>query len=124
MMARAIPGRPSRARFPLTPLTSLASSAPCGAREEDKMSPWLSGHAIWRPQRRTTDAGLAVHPRAAAGADAVETGLRWLTDRWPGGTIGNEAEVYSGYYTEAASVSQAINPGIRRLPRQAHPGAR
>jgi len=29
-----------------------------------------------------------------------------LTDRWPGGTIGNEAEVYSGYYTEAASVLQ------------------
>jgi len=38
--------------------------------------------------------------------DAAEEGLRWLTDRWPGGTIGNEAEVYSGYYTEAASVSQ------------------
>ena len=36
-----------------------------------------------------------------------EAGLRWLTDRWPGGTIGNEAEVYSGYYTEAATVSQA-----------------
>jgi hypothetical protein len=30
------------------------------------------------------------------GADAVCAGLRWLTDRWPGGTIGNEAEVYSG----------------------------
>ncbi len=29
-----------------------------------------------------------------------------LTDRWPGGTIGNEAEVYSGYYTEGASASQ------------------
>jgi len=28
------------------------------------------------------------------------------TDRWPGGSIGNEAEVYSGYYTEAPSVSQ------------------
>ena len=29
-----------------------------------------------------------------------------LTDRWPGGIIGNEAEVYSGYYTEGVSVSQ------------------
>ena len=28
--------------------------------------------------------------------------------RWPGGTIRNEAEVYSGYYTEAASVLQPI----------------
>ncbi len=32
--------------------------------------------------------------------------LGWLTHRWPGGTIRNEAEVYSGYYTEAASVLQ------------------
>ncbi len=31
----------------------------------------------------------------------------WLTGRWPGGTIKDEAEVYSGYYTEGASVSQA-----------------
>jgi len=38
----------------------------------------------------------------------VTAGLRWLTDRWPGGTIRNEAEVYSGYYTEAASVLQPI----------------
>ena len=29
--------------------------------------------------------------------------LWWLTGRWPGGTIRNEAEVYSGYYTEAPS---------------------
>ena len=33
--------------------------------------------------------------------------LWWLTDRWPGDTIRNEAEVYSGYYTEAASALQA-----------------
>jgi hypothetical protein len=33
-------------------------------------------------------------------------GLRWLTGRWPGGTLRNETEVYSGYYTEAASGSQ------------------
>jgi hypothetical protein len=32
--------------------------------------------------------------------------LERLTHRWPGGTIKNEAEVYSGYYTEAASVLQ------------------
>ncbi len=38
--------------------------------------------------------------------------LWWLTDRWPGGTIRNEAEVYSGYYTEAASVLQSyLRPG-------------
>ena len=46
-------------------------------------------------------------PGGRWGADAVCAGLRWLTDRWPGGTIGNEAEVYSGYYTEAASALQA-----------------
>ena len=40
-------------------------------------------------------AGLAVRPGALS-TDAAEAGLRWLTDRWPGGTIGNEAEVYSG----------------------------
>jgi len=69
----------------------------------------LSDHAIWRPQRRTTDAvdaGLAVLSKSGLsgsggsggrwGTDAVYAGLRWLTDRWPGGTIGNEAEVYSG----------------------------
>lgn len=32
-----------------------------------------------------------------------------LTHRWPGGTIGNEAEVYSGYYTEEPSVLQTLN---------------
>jgi hypothetical protein len=47
-----------------------------------------------------------VVPGGRWGTDAVYAGLRRLTDRWPGGTIGNEAEVYSGYYTEASSVSQ------------------
>ena len=55
---------------------------------------------------------------AALSTGAAEAGLRWLTDRWPGGTIGNEAEVYSGYYTEAASVSQPY------LSRLAVPSAR
>jgi len=32
----------------------------------------------------------------ATGTGAAPAGLRWLTDRWPGGTIRNEAEVYSG----------------------------
>jgi len=32
----------------------------------------------------------------ATGPGAVAAGLRWLTHRWPGGTIRNEAEVYSG----------------------------
>src|ERR1700746_3416293 len=108
MMARAIPGRPSCARLPLTPLTPLASSAPCGACEEDKMPPWLSGHANSRPQRWTSMPVLA-----ALSTGAAYAGLRWLTDRGPGGTIGNEAEVYSGYYTEAASVSTPIIPARR-----------
>ena len=56
---------------------------------------------------------------AALSTGAAEAGLRWLTDRWPGGTIGNEAEVYSGYYTETASVSQPYYPGS---PRQRHAG--
>jgi len=47
-----------------------------------------------------------VVPGGRWGADAVYADLPRLTDRWPGGTIGNEAEVYSGYYTEASSVSQ------------------
>jgi hypothetical protein len=48
------------------------------------------------PQRSNIGAGLAVPSGRAMSTDAVEAGLRWLTDRWPGGTIGNEAEVYSG----------------------------
>ncbi len=48
--------------------------------------------------------------RRAIDLAAAEAGLRWLTYRWPDGTIRNEAEVYSGYYTEAASVSQAYYP--------------
>ncbi len=52
----------------------------------------------------------------------VTAGLRWLTGRWPGGTIGNEAEVYSGYYTEAASALQPIKSGtMTRTPDQAPP---
>ena len=48
---------------------------------------------------------------------AAEAGLRWLTYRWPGGTIRNEAEVYSGYYTEASSVLQPyyFRPDLLRL---------
>jgi len=51
MMARAMPGRARSPLTPLTltPLTPLASSAPCGACEEDKMPPWLTGHAISPP---------------------------------------------------------------------------
>ena len=52
-------------------------------------------------------------PGGALSTGAAEAGLRWLTDRWPGGTIGNEAEVYSGYYTEAASVRNLIIPARR-----------
>ena len=37
-----------------------------------------------------------VVPSGRWGTGAVYAGLRLLTDRWPGGTIGNEAEVYSG----------------------------
>jgi hypothetical protein len=45
---------------------------------------------------------------ALSGTPRMNVGdLGWLTHRWPGGTIRNEAEVYSGYYTEAASVLQA-----------------
>ncbi len=46
--------------------------------------------------------------------DAVEAGLRWLTGRWPGGTIGTEAEVYSGYYTELSY--NPSNTGDTRNP--------
>ena len=42
----------------------------------------------------TVDAGRG--GALSTGAAEAEAGLRWLTDRWPGGTIGNEAEVYSG----------------------------
>jgi len=40
----------------------------------------------------TIDAG----PGGVLSTGAAGAGLRWLTDRWPDGTIGNEAEVYSG----------------------------
>ena len=80
MIASAIPGRPeprlgdpvtpSRARSPLTP---GAPAAPCGACEEDKMPPWLSGHAISRPPLWNIDAaqgdhdGASVRSRQASG---------------------------------------------------------
>jgi AcrR family transcriptional regulator len=41
------------------------------------------------------------------------SGLRWLTGRWPGGTIRNEAEAFSGYYTEGPSGWQANYLPIR-----------
>jgi hypothetical protein len=57
------------------------------------MPPWRSG------SRALGGAGIPEEP---------SEDLWWLTDRWPGGTIRNEAEVYSGYYTEVASVLQSI----------------
>jgi hypothetical protein len=79
MMVRATPAR----------LAGLAASVRASrVRKEDNMPPWRSG------------------PRALGGAGISEEpsgDLWWLTDRWPGDTIRNEAEVYSGYYTEAAS---------------------
>src|SRR5580693_2322986 len=72
-----------------------------------------------RSMRRRQDASMVVwscdlatattehrHHPATTERRCAEAGLRWLTDRWPGGTIRNEAEVCSGYYTEGASVSQ------------------
>ncbi len=56
--------------------------------------------------------------------DAVEAGLRWLTNRWPGGTVRNEAEAYSGYYTEVASVSQACKSPSPGDPTPVNPEAR
>jgi len=66
---------------------------------------------VWSCDLAAATAGLRCRltgsvPGGRWGTDAVYAGLRRLTDRWPGGTIGNEAEVYSGYYTEASSVSQ------------------
>ncbi len=82
MMARATPAR----------LEGLTVSIPASrVRKEDNMPPWRSGS------------------RALGGAGTPEEpseDLWRLTYRWPGGTIRNEAEVYSGYYTEAASVLQ------------------
>jgi hypothetical protein len=82
MMARATPAR----------LDGLAARVRAArVRKDDKMPPRRSGSRAlpWRgiPAKLSSD-------------------LWWLTDRWPGGTIRNEAEVYSGYYTEAASVLQ------------------
>jgi len=53
------------------------------------------------------DGTIDVDPKKPWNIAAVDRyGLRSLTGRWPGGTIRSEAEVYSGYYTEAASASQ------------------
>src|SRR5580693_2079413 len=89
MMARARPAR----------LVGLAASIRASwVRKEDNMPPWRSGSGA------LGGAGIPEEP---------SEDLWWLTDRWPGGTIGNEAEVYSGYYTEAAS---ALQPYLRLGP--------
>jgi hypothetical protein len=46
--------------------------------------------------RHAIAAAAAPSWQARQGTGAVAAGLRWLTYRWPGGTIRNEAEVYSG----------------------------
>src|SRR5208337_2578910 len=86
----AIP-EPRRAHGPRLPLQHLQPHA-----EHAKKTRCLHGCLVMRSRGRSDGTPMR-----------FEAGLRWLTDRWPGGTIGNEAEVYSGYYTEAASVSQA-----------------
>ncbi len=72
---------------------------------------WPRGHAQpARPRKRRQrclhgdlDPGRS---RGAGSLRSLSSDLWWLTDHWPGGTIRNETEVYSGYYTEAASVLQ------------------
>src|SRR5580658_8228300 len=94
MMTRATPAR----------LGGLAART-CASRvrREDKMPPWRGGS-------RALD---------GRGDPTGTVGDRWrLTDRWPGGTIRNEAEVYSGYYTEAASVLQPIIGPVTMPPEQ------
>ncbi len=61
---------------------------------------------VWSCAVAATATGLEAVLTAVTEHRRVWAGLRRLTGRWPGGTIGNEAEVCSGYYTEDASVSQ------------------
>ena len=111
MMASAIPGRPepvgrspatlSRVRSPLTLWRTVQPHA-----EHAKKTRCLHGCLVMRSATATIEHRCRPADRRCS-IDAVEAGLRWLTDRWPGGTIRNEPEVYSGYCTEASSVSQA-----------------
>ena len=125
MMARAIPGlpdprlgrSPSRTPSPLTPLTLPAPSAPCGACEEDKednkMPPWLSDHAISRPRRWDTDVVPTAleHRRGSRQAPAADRPLAGRYDQESGGLL---RLLYGGIIRFA---TQLIPPGRRARPR-------
>jgi hypothetical protein len=51
---------------------------------------------VWSCDSAAATVTIGAGPSGALSTGAAEAGLRWLTDRWPGGTIGNEPEVYSG----------------------------
>jgi hypothetical protein len=51
---------------------------------------------VWSCDVAAATMDIDAGPGGVLRTGAAEAGLRWLTDRWPGGTIGNEAEVYSG----------------------------
>src|SRR5580658_3902417 len=107
-------------RATLARLEGLASRVGVSrVRKEDNVPPRRSGSRAV-PRRgipvnllQTSGARLRVPDFGCqtSGARLRVPDFGWLTDRWPGGTIGNETEVYSGYYTEAASVLQ---PDLRR----------
>src|SRR5580658_4398911 len=93
-------------RATLARLEGLASRVGVSrVRKEDNVPPRRSG------SRAVPRRGIPVNLLQTSGARLRVPDFGWLTDRWPGGTIGNETEVYSGYYTEAASVLQ---PDLRR----------
>ena len=86
------PGPPVTRTVPVNPVDPSGIVSPMRSmrRRQD------ASMVVWSCDSAAATVRIGAGPSGALSTGAAEAGLRWLTDRWPGGTIGNEPEVYSG----------------------------